>query len=201
MTEYAINPLSGLSETEYADLARHGKVEFRIFCQKHNLPFHFPDVEPLDVNKAQKQSPLFWKALNLFNKANRERVYVVNGKPVTFVYSFGGLDLEYQAYDSKELLRAYFELQKKHTDLKEKNAFWIAICAIGIFVLAGLWLNNQVWLFFLIALPLGLFINCFINRQKDKKELNAKVEYENKIAELRRDLLGAQDENPDGKKS
>jgi hypothetical protein len=190
MSQNLINSsLTTLSDTEYADLARHGKVDFRLFCEKYDLPFHFPDVEVHNPEMSLKQSSLFYKALNLFNEANRKRVYVVNGKPVIFAYSFGGLDMEYQAYDAKELLHEYLQLQEKQVELKNNEARWIAVSAIVALLVGSILLHGWMWPVVLVCVFFGVIIWRFKKKLKINNEQSAKLKFEKKVALLREGLL------------
>ena len=159
----AMNTIS-LDDTEYADLARLAKVEFRIFCQNHKLPFHFPDAQKLDVKKDTDQFPLFLKALKIFNKANANRIFIVNGKPVTFLYSFGGLDLEYLAYDPKMLLRTYLDLEAERVLIKKREA-WVAAALLVLITYALLNYGGWAWLAFAFISVTGylLFLESVVN--------------------------------------
>jgi hypothetical protein len=186
-----------LSDTEYADLARHGKVDFRLFCQKHDLPFHFPDVEIHDPKKSVAQFPLFYKALGLFNKANRRRIYVVNGKPVIFAYSFGGLDIEYQAFDAKELLGEYLLLSEKQIVLKKSEAFWIVVSAMLAFFTGSVWFGSWMWAAVLVCAVFGCFIYVDKKKRAIKKEMFEEQDVEKELAALRRELMATRSTAPE----
>ena len=177
-----------LDDAEYADLARLAKVEFRIFCQNHDLPFHFPDVEKLDVKKATEQFPLFDKALNIFNRANANRIFVVDGIPVTFSYSFGGLDLEYQAYNPKMLLRAYLDLEAEQAPLKKRGAFWIATSLLVLFICVRHVYGGWAWVAFALIAAAIYLIWSFKQLQARNNSMKMKTELQKEIDLLRNEL-------------